>query len=263
VEVEMGDESSMTESGTVHSLEGHVALVTGGGRGLGRETARELARRGADVAISYLSSREAAGEVSRAIREMGRKSAAIQADVARRDEAERMIDAARSELGNLDILVNNVGPFVHKNLSELGVDEWHAMIDGNLHSTFYCCRAALPGMRERGWGRIINIAVAGSDAARAAVMTTPYAIAKLGVVVLSRSLARVEGRHGITVNVVSPGLMDRDELTDEERREIAKSVPAGRPGAAADVASAVAYFASDAASYVTGANIVVSGGWMI
>ncbi|KPJ53107.1 hypothetical protein AMJ39_05885 [candidate division TA06 bacterium DG_24] len=245
------------------SLAGHVGLVTGGARGIGSEIARELARRGADIAISYLASEERAAEVRESIRKMGRRSEYFQADVSHIDEVERLIGVVWSELGGLDILVNNVGPFLHKKVGDLALEEWHSTIDTNLHSTYYCCRAALPRMRERGWGRIINIAVAGSDRARAAVMTAPYAIAKLGVVVLSRTLARVEAPHGITVNVVSPGLMDNGSLSDEEREKISNGVPAGRPGLPSDVAGAVAYLASDSASYVTGANITVSGGWMV
>jgi 3-oxoacyl-[acyl-carrier protein] reductase len=245
------------------SLSGHVALVTGGSRGMGAEIARELARRGADVALGYLASKDRAIGVRDSIRKMGRRSESFQADLTRSEEAEGLVEAAWEKFDGFDILVNNVGPFLHKHLSDLAVEEWRSVIEANLHTTYYCCRAALPRMRAAGWGRVVNIAVAGSERARPAVMTTPYAIAKLGVVVLSRSLARVEAPYGITVNVVSPGLMDTGTLSDEEREETARKVPAGRPGLPSDVAAAVGYLASDAASYVTGAEIVVSGGWMI
>lgn len=239
-------------------LEGRCALVTGAAKRTGRGLALALAEAGADVAVHYRSSATEAGEVADAIRALDRRSAVVRADLTDPDQASRMVAAAIEALGAVDIVVNNVGAIVWKTLDELTPEDWRTSIDGTLGATWHTCRAVIPHMRERGFGRIVNILDADADALAPALLATPYKIGKTGSLQLTKSLAKNEARHGITVNAVSPGTLD-----NSERPVPVERIPAGRPGTVADVADAVLFLLREESAYVTGANLKVSGGYLI
>jgi 3-oxoacyl-[acyl-carrier protein] reductase len=242
------------------SLEGKIALITGGSRNIGRAIALKLAENGADVGINFKSQKKKADEVVEIIQKMGRKSQAFQADVSVFPEVEKMAKDFLSEFGRIDILVNNVGPFIMKKLSELLPEEWEGMIQGNLNSTFYCCKAFLSPMQKQKSGVIINIGGPNAEKTSGFVYTTPWSIAKTGVVILSKSIAKQEGKNGIRVNVVNPGYIQTEEYTDEMKKNMPKDVPLGFLGKPEDIAEAVVFLASDKAKYINGAVLNVHGG---
>ena len=242
-------------------LRGKVALVTGSARGIGRAIAWELAEEGASLVINYLTSKEAALSVVADIDQQGGQAIALQADVSTAEGAARLIKDAGETFGRIDILVNNVGPFLEAELAQVSVEDWQYILATNLHSCFYCCHSALKYMRQLHWGRIINIAFSGAHYLKARHRIVPYAIAKTGVLILSKSLAQAEAQNGITVNVISPGIIDKDDLSEPDRAEWIKRIPASALGTPQDISALVSFLCSDKASNITGANIVVSGGW--
>ncbi len=177
------------------------------------------------------------------------------------DSVARAVAETEERLGPIEVLVNNVGEFFLKPLSSMSLDEWRFVIDSNLSSAFYTSRAVLPGMRRRKRGRIVNVGLSPVHMVRAAPNVAAYAVAKTGIVVMSLSMAVEEAPYGITVNCVSPGLIDNGHLPPEQGRWMRKRVPMGRMGRAEEVAEAVVFLVSDRASYVSGANLAVSGGW--
>ena len=243
------------------TLAGKIALVTGSSGGLGKEIALALAREGARVAIHFYRDQKAADETLAQLRPIQSDAIAVPADIRNWSHAEKLIDAVGAHFGRLDILVNNAGSFLRKPLSRTTVEEWADQIESNLYGTFYCCRAALPRMREQGYGRIINIALANADRVHAYKEVAAHGIAKTGVLILTRSLALEEAAYGITVNAISPGLMDNGRLPARAIEEQSAAVPMKRLGTWKDVSGAILYLVSDQARYITGANIVVSGGW--
>jgi len=243
------------------TLHGRVAVVTGSSRGIGRTIALTLAEQGADIAIVYRSDQSAALTLKAQIEALQRKAIVVQADVTVPDDVDRLIQTACDQLGSISILVNNVGEFALKPLGMLGYEEWDDILKSNLHSVFYCCRATLQQMRQQKWGRIINIGLSPMWQARGAPNITAYAVAKMGVLVLTKSLAIEEAPHGITVNCVSPGLIDNGYLPPEQHHWMLKRVPMGRLGQAEDVAAAIQFLVSEQASYISGANLAVSGAW--
>ena len=240
------------------ALEGRRALVTGSAVRTGRELALALARAGADVAVHGRSRRQEAEATRDEIRALGRQGVLVMGDLSDPGEAERVVEAAVEGLGGLDILVNNVGAIVWKELSALSVEEWTHCIDGTLNLTYYACRAALPHLRRGGWGRVINILDADADALAPVPFATPYKIGKTGSLVLTKTLAVTEGPHGVTVNAISPGTLDNSEVPVPLGR-----IPAGREGTPDDLAAAMLFLVSEGASYITGANLKVSGGYLI
>ena len=239
-------------------LEGRTALVTGAARRTGRALALALARAGADVAVHFHTSEREAAEVVAEIRGLGRASVPVRADLTDAADAARAVDLAAKDLGRLDVLVNNVGVIVWKRIDEIEVDEWRASLAGTLDATWHTCRAALPHMRGQGYGRIVNVLDADADRLRATPLATPYKIGKTGSLVLTQTLAQTEAPHGITVNAVSPGTLENSQVKPPLER-----IPAGRYGTTDDLAAAVLFLASEAAAYVTGTNVKVSGGYLI
>ncbi|GGJ48603.1 bifunctional dihydropteridine reductase/dihydrofolate reductase TmpR [Deinococcus roseus] len=233
---------------------GQGALVTGSSGGIGRAIALKLAAEGFDVAIHYLTSKEKAEQTAEDLRALGVKCVALQANLSRPEEAEKLVQEAHQHLGNLSVLVNNVGNYVFKPLLDNTLEDWHDMLDSNLNSTFYTCRTAIPIMREQQHGRIINLGYAGAENVLARPGNTAYAIAKTGVIILSKSLARTEIKHGITVNVVSPGIIETSVTKP------LSEVPAGRDGKLEELVYAVWAFV-DGPEYITGQVLEVSGGW--
>jgi len=242
-------------------MPGRVALITGGARGIGRDAAAALAAAGWDVAICYRTSRDEALETVKAIEAHGVKGLSFEADVSDPDTAAKLVRDVEAEWGRIDALVNCAGPYRKVSLLEETPGGWRGMFDDNLHHVFYMSRAAAPGMKSRKWGRIVNFSVAGADRLGARTEITPYYIAKAGVLMLTRSLARVLAPDGVTVNAVSPGLIDSGNGILHDLEDVTKTIPAGHVGRTKDAVGAVMYLLSDEASYVNGTNIIVSGGW--
>ena len=210
--------------------------------------------------MNYRTSEREANALLARVRAHAPGSIAVQADVSKPEEAHGLMEATLAQLGRIDVLVNNAGPWLVKPALETSVEEWQAMLDNNLSSTFYCCKFALPDMRARHSGAIVNFGSANAELARGAPNVTAYHVAKVGVVVLTRSLARTEGPFGIRVNCINPGYMDTYALSDEDRQRMPAQIPLRRLGAPADVAGAVAFLVSAQASYVNGAVLNVHGG---
>jgi len=245
-------------------LSERIALVTGGSRGIGKGIALGLASEGVRIAISYRSNKGAAQSALRQLQERGVECFAVEADSGDPAKVQFLVDKVVERFGRLDILVNNVGEFNWKPVAETSVEEWKNVIASNLFSVFYASKATLPVMRRQHWGRIINLGALGAERSFGQGTISAYAAAKAAVVSFSRSLAIEEAKHGITVNVINPSNIDERELTaDEARRMHDSRSPIGRPPSAEDVSTAVKFFASDGADFITGQALNVSGGWML
>lgn len=239
-------------------LDGRVALVTGAALRTGRALALAFAEAGADVIVHYHQSRDEALAVVREIEALGRRGQPVSFDLADPIAVEAGIGSAVERSGGLDILVNNVGAIVWKRLGELTPEDWKTCLEGTLLATLHASQAALPALRASGRGRIVNILDADADTTDPVPFATAYKIGKRGTFTLTKTMAALEAEHGVTVNAVSPGtLQDSDKKPELER------IPAGRYGTYADVANAVLHLASDAAAYVTGTQVKVSGGYLI
>jgi 3-oxoacyl-[acyl-carrier protein] reductase len=232
-----------------------IALVTGASRGMGRAIALRLAEDVSGVAVHYLTRRDEAQELAAAIREKGKLSAVFKADLTKKAQAAGLIKKVEERFSRIDILVNNVGPFLVKPWDQLEVADWERVLRGNLFGSYFCAKAALTGMRKRKWGRIVNIGYSRAEHLGAFPTIAPYAVAKTGLLVLTRTAAASEVANGITVNMVSPGLIRGGSLP--QARDLSES----QLGSFEDVAEAVAFFASDKAASVTGANLIVAGTW--
>ena len=223
-----------------------------------------LARAGADVAVTYRSHARDARAVAAAIEGMGRRSLAVRADLTKPADCRRAVAAAARRFGRLDILVNNVGAWIVKPVASTNLAEWREVLDSNLTATYLCSQAAVPHMREHGWGRIVNLGAAGAYRAHGTARMASFYAAKAGVVAFSKALAREVGRDGITVNVVSPGVVEDPELSvAAARRRKDAETAVGRPGTGADLAAAVLFLVSDEAAFVTGDVLGVTGGWLL
>jgi 3-oxoacyl-[acyl-carrier protein] reductase len=234
-----------------------AALVTGSSRGIGREIALILADEGISVAVHCLRNTKEAEKTAGSVRESGAQTAVFQADLTDEPAVAGLIRDVQAHFGRIDILVNNVGPILAKRWDSLSGGDWDEVIRGNLHSAFFCIKSVLPGMKERGWGRIINIGYSRAEQLTPFFEITPYAVAKTGLLILTRTAAADAGKYGITVNMVSPGLMEGGVLPADQK------VPLGRLGRPKDIAEAVRFLVSEEASYITGENITVSGGWKL
>jgi 3-oxoacyl-[acyl-carrier protein] reductase len=242
------------------SLENKVALVTGSSRGIGKSIALKLAKAKASVVINYKSNSWAADEVLESIKKMKRKAISIQCDVSNFADVEEMVKRVINEFGKIDILVNNVGPFLYKSIYDTTIQEWHQIINSNLNSTFYCCKAVVPIMRKQKSGNIVNIGAPNAERTQGYLRNCAYATAKTGVVVFSKSLAKEEAKNGIRVNVINPGFIKTDEYTEEMKKDMPKQVPLRRLGRPEDIANAVLFLVSDEANYITGSVLNVHGG---
>lgn len=244
-------------------LEGKNALVTGAGRGIGRAIALALARDGASVAVADINGENA--ERVRAEAEMlGRKAVALRVDLTRRAEVEAMARRAVEGLGRVDVLVNNAGWDRLQPFLESEEETWDRIISLNYRAVLYTCKALLPGMVERGAGKVVNIS---SDAGRGGSFgQAVYSGTKGAIIAFSKALARELARHKINVNVVCPGLTETQLLQDCREQmpkvmdAVTRAIPWGRVGTPEEVAEAVAFLASPAADYITGQTLSVSGG---
>ena len=238
-----------------------VALIAGGVRGIGRALALTMARRGWMIAACYRKSETEAATLQSELQSSGARSWIKRADVSDPSVAGDLVRRVEKECGRIDALVNCIGAYHRIPLMQETVEGWHAMFDNNLHPVFYLSRAAAPGMIQRGWGRIINFSMVNADQNAGQPYITAHYIAKIGVAVLTRSLAKVLAPHGITANSVSPGFIETGSVPPEELSQSFQNIPAGYLGSPEDVVGAVLYLLSDEARYVNGANIQVSGGW--
>jgi 3-oxoacyl-[acyl-carrier protein] reductase len=244
----------------VGKLDGKTALITGGAKGLGRAIALLFAREGADVGVLDISLPGARDTATR-IAALGRSGVAVAADVGEPDQVGPAIGEAAAALGRIDILVNNVGIDTNAPVVSMPLAMWDDMIRVNLRSVFLCSKAVLPGMIERKFGRIINIA--SQLAYKGAPEMAHYAAAKAGVLVFTRSLAYEVAEHNITVNAIAPGPIDTDlyrAIPEAWRRRKMGEVPLGRPGTVDEVAPAALLLAADDGAYYVGACISPNGG---
>jgi 3-oxoacyl-[acyl-carrier protein] reductase len=234
------------------SLEGRLALVTGASRGIGRAVARELARAGAEVVVGYRTGQEDAEALAA---EIGGR--AVQADVSSPDDARRLVD----ETGDVDVLVNNAGLTRDGLLARMSDDDWRTVIDTNLSSVFYTCRAVTRPMMKKRSGVIVNVSsIVGVHGNWG---QTNYAASKAGIIGFTKSLARELGSRGIRANVVAPGYVKTqltDVLPDEATAAMVGQTPLGRVAEPEEIAGAVRFLASDEASFITGDVLLVDGG---
>ena len=240
-----------------------VALVTGGARGIGRGLALDLAGNHWAVAFCYRTSQQEGEEVTRTIERQGGKALAIQCDVSDPNAVTQLVQQVEGAWGRIDALINGAGPYHRVPLFEETSDGWSEMFTNNLHPIFYLAKAVAPGMKARKSGRIISFSMANADKMEAQPHVTAHYIAKAGVLILTRTLAKILAPDGITVNAISPGFIDSGSAPPGELAGMAKKIPAGYIGEIEDAIQAVRYFLSDEARYVTGANLHVSGGWGI
>jgi len=237
------------------SLSGKVALVTGAGKRIGRSVALRLASEGADVVVNYRTSKAEADEVAAQIVAMGRKAAAVQADIAKRADVIALFAAVERDFGRLDVLVNNVGMFFSAKFEELTDEQWDRIMDTNLKSQFLCSQAAAPMLRRSGQGRIVNFASLGGLLAWPAY--THYCVSKAGVIMLTRCLARALAPE-ITVNAIAPGTISFPDDAPGLAEDYIQRAPLHRTGTAKDIDDAVVFLVQS--PFITGQVIVVDGG---
>lgn len=242
-------------------LQGQAALVTGASRGIGRSIAIALAEAGADIAVNYAGSEDAANETVRLIKELGVKAFAVRANVGIATEAEAMVKQVNETFGKIDILINNAGITRDNLIMRMKEDEFDQVIETNLKGVFNCLKAVTRPMMKQRYGRIINISsVVG-------VLGNPgqanYVAAKAGVIGLTKASAKELASRGITVNCVAPGFIATDmtdELSEELRNKMLEGIPLARLGQPEEIASVVSFLVSPAASYMTGQTLHVDGG---
>jgi 3-oxoacyl-[acyl-carrier protein] reductase len=242
-------------------LSGKVALVTGGSRGIGRAAAEALAHQGASVVINYASNEAAAREAAECITSRGQKAEIVRFDVANGDAAETAVAEVAKRLGRLDILVASAGIAIDSLVLRLKDEEFDRVLAVNLKGSVACARAAIKPMMRAKTGRILFVSSVIGEMGNAG--QTAYAASKAALIGVTKSLAREYASRKITVNAITPGYIDTDmtaSLTAEQRQSIVSMIPLGRTGAAAEVGAAIAFLASDEASYITGHVLRINGG---
>ena len=248
-------------------MSSRVALISGGAKGIGRGIGLALAAQGWSIALCYRTSHEAALATCRDIDEAARSKGhttttiAIQADVSRPDACELLVQRVLETSGRIDALVHCAGPYHRVDILAETPEGWRSMFENNLDSLFYLARLVAKPMIEQKWGRILAFSMANADRLAAQPQVTAHYLAKAGVLGLVRTLSKPLAKHRITVNAISPGFVNSGSMEASELATIAKNIPAGYVGSVDDVVHAALYLLSDEASYVTGANLQVSGGW--
>jgi len=245
-------------------FKGQAAIVTGGTRGIGRAIALMLAAEGTDVAFTYLKSAKEADELAKEIEGLGRKVLALQIDVRDFQRSKELIEKVKLSFGRLDILVNNAGITKDKALMLMAKEDWQDVIDTNLSGTFNVTRNAIVTFLKQKSGNIVNITSVSGIAGMSRQVN--YASSKAGIIGFTKSLAKEVAGLGVRVNAVAPGFVDTDMvsgLKEEYRNQLTATIPLSRFGKVSDVAGAVKFLLSEAASYITGQTIVVDGGLFI
>lgn len=246
------------------TLEGKVAMVTGSGRNIGRATAIELARRGANVVVNARSNKAEADSVAAEIESLGSRAIATIADVGVQEQVDAMMSDAVTAFGQVDILVNNAGLRAADPITEMTLEQWRSVLAVNLDGPFYCSQAVIPGMIERGWGRIIN--VSGLNAFKGRADWAHVCASKMGALGLTRALAAELAEHNILVNHIVPGAFDttpppgQSDAFAGPPAARATGIPVGRLGLPEEIATTCAFLASDDASFITGQTFHVNGG---
>jgi acetoacetyl-CoA reductase/3-oxoacyl-[acyl-carrier protein] reductase len=238
-----------------------VALVTGGSRGIGAAITEVLASQGIHVAAAYLSNDAAAASVAARVRTAGGSVSLHRADISDPQACQTLVAEVVDRQGRLDHLICNAGRLIEGSVSQTTVDDWHAALDANLSSAFFLTRAALPGMKERGFGRIVYIGSV--TALMGSPVEAAYGAAKAGLIGLTRSVAREVARQGVTVNCVIPGVFETDmthAMPEKSQEAIRRLIPMGRRGDPGELAHAVQFLVDDRASYLTGSIVTVDGG---
>ncbi len=242
------------------ALDGQVAVVTGASRGIGRACAIELAKHGAAVVINYTSNEDAANSCKAEIEAAGGKAIIVQANVGNPDEARALIKTAEEQCGKVDILINNAGVNRDRTIQRMSDAEWNEVIQTDLSSIFYTTQAALGGMRERNYGRIVNMSSVIGQMGN--LGQANYAAAKAGMIAFTKTAAKELARFGITVNAVCPGFIETDmvaALSDEIKTTLIGNIPVGRFGTAEEVAAAVRFLVTEG-GFFTGAQLSLNGG---
>jgi 3-oxoacyl-[acyl-carrier protein] reductase len=245
-------------------FEGKAAVVSGASRGIGRAIALRLAAEGADVLVNYNANVEAANEVANAVKALGRRVHLVQADVAKPADVDRLMQSALEQFKRIDILVNNAGITRDTLLMRMSERDWDDVLDTNLKSAFLVTKAALRPMLRQRSGRIVNITSISGVIGNAGQAN--YSASKAGLIGLTRSIAREVASRSITCNAVAAGVIDTEiwqGVPEAAIDSLLQMIPAGRKGTPEDVAEAVAFFASDAAAYITGQVLNVDGGMVM
>jgi 3-oxoacyl-[acyl-carrier protein] reductase len=236
-------------------LHSKIALVTGGGRGIGKAIALALAAAGCDVAVNYVSREADARATADAIQTMGRRAVVVKGDVAKSADVAAIVGAVEAELGSVDILVNNAGRATFESIEQMTEASWNESLQVNLTSVFLLTQAVLPGMRARKWGRIINLTSVAAQAG--SMMAVHYSAAKAGVIAATKSYARLLAREGVTVNAISPALIGTEMVASNPHVK-PDMIPVGRLGRVEECADVAVLLAGNA--YITGQTIGVNGG---
>lgn len=240
-------------------LEKKIAVVTGGGRGIGRQIALTFAKEGANVLIADVSM-DNADKTASEISQLGVKSFALKVDVAIGNEVRFMVNRALEELGKVDILVNNAGIFSSVKISECSEELWDKIMAINLKGVFLCSQAVMPIMKERKYGKIINLgSVAGKVGGLFA--SAAYSASKAGVICITKSLAKELAPYQVNVNAIAPGIVETDMTANHP--DFRPQIPLGRVAQAQEIANCALFLASDDSSYITGATIDVNGGMLM
>lgn len=236
-------------------LQNKIALVTGGGRGIGKAISLALAAAGCDVAVNYVSRERDARETADAIRATGRRALVVQGDVANSADVTALVAAVEKGLGPIDILVNNAGRAAFESLEQMTEASWNECLQLNLTSVFLLTQAVLPSMRARQWGRIVNLTSVAAQAG--SVMAVHYSAAKAGVIAATKSYARLLAKEGITVNAIAPALIGTEMVASNPHVK-PDMIPVGRFGRVEECADVAVMLARNA--YITGQTIAVNGG---